>query len=156
MYTFGCNSKGQLGHSHTFLTEVPQLKATKVSCGDEYTVVLTTTCELLITGKLPFNVNKRDYLRSFEQLAKFEKSVVVKQIESSKFTTILAQLPGQDRTEMFLWGMTPLGIFKEPISLNQLINETQQAFDQNQLDVLSVKNGSFFSIFVEKNTGVTF
>ena len=95
-----------------------------ISCGHEYTLILTKTFELMITGRLPFIVNKKDHLSHFEQLAKFERTVIVKQIESSKFTTILAQLPGEDRTELFIWGQTPLGIFQEPMALNQLINET--------------------------------
>jgi len=72
----------------------------------------------MVTGQLPFEVNNKDCLQRFEQLAKFEKSVNVKQIESSKFTSILAQLPGDERTELFLWGETPLGTFEEPTSLN--------------------------------------
>jgi len=86
------------------MAEVTQLKAQMISCGHEYTMVLTKSFELMITGRLPFIVNKKDYLSHFEQLAKFEKTVIVKQIESSKFTTILAQLPGEDRTELFIWG----------------------------------------------------
>jgi len=45
------------------------------------------------------------------------------QIESSKFSTILVKLHSEDRTELFLWGETPLGIFQDPVSLNQIINE---------------------------------
>lgn len=77
------------------------------------------------------------------------------QIESSKFTSILAQLPGDERTEFFLWGDTPLGVFQEPTSLNQLISETSEE-QQPSLDVVAVKNGPFFSVFVEKQTGFTF
>ena len=80
----------------------------------------------MITGQLPFEARGQKYLTKFEQLAKFEKSVVVKQIESSNFTSILAQLPGDDRTELFLWGNSPVGIFEEPTSLNQLISETAE------------------------------
>lgn len=109
----------------------------------------------MITGKLPFQVGKKDFLKRFEQLAKFEKSVNVKQIESSKFTSILAQMPNEEMTELFLWGETPLGIFQEPMSLNQLINETTSESNPN-LDVLAVKNGSFFCVFTEKQTGFTF
>ena len=29
----------------------------------------------MITGQLPFNVNNKDHLKQFEQLAKFEPSV---------------------------------------------------------------------------------
>ena len=94
------------------------MKSQGISCGTNYTILLTENGELMITGALPFKVNNRDYLKSFEQLAKFEKTVIVKQIESSKFTSILAQLPGEERTELFLWGETPLGIFQEPSSLN--------------------------------------
>ena len=83
----------------------------RVSCGADYTICLTSECELLITGQLPFSVAGQDRLNSFEQLAKFERTVIVKQIESSQFTSILAQLPGDDRTELFLWGDTPLGVF---------------------------------------------
>jgi hypothetical protein len=64
-------------------------------------------------------------------------------------------LPGDDRTELFLWGDTPLGIFQEPTSLNQLISETSDE-QQPHLDVVAVKNGPTFSIFVEKQTGFTF
>lgn len=72
----------------------------------------------MVTGQLPFKVNNVDHVTSFEQLAKFEQSVTIRQIESSKFTTIVAQLPGDDRNELFLWGESPLGCFNEPISLN--------------------------------------
>lgn len=40
LYTWGSNKKGQLGHSKTGISEV-KLKATKVSCGFEYTICLT-------------------------------------------------------------------------------------------------------------------
>ncbi len=81
----------------------------------------------MISGHLPFLVNNCDYLPKFEQLARFESTVQVKQIESSNFTSIVAQLPGEERNELFLWGQSPLGCFQEPTSLNQLINETQES-----------------------------
>ena len=48
------------------MAEVPQLKAQMISCGHEYTMVLTKSFELIITGRLPFIVNKKDYLSHFE------------------------------------------------------------------------------------------
>ena len=110
LFTWGCNEQGQLGHKESPVGEV-KLKSVLVSCGVDYTICLTEECELLITGRLPFEVASQHRLAKFEQLAKFERSVQVKQIESSKFTSILAQLPGDDRTELFLWGDTPLGVF---------------------------------------------
>ena len=98
-------------------------------------MVLTFEGELMISGKLPFESSE---LYQFEQLAKFEAAVQVKQIESSQFTTILAKLPGEDRQELFLWGLTPLGVFQEPVSLNQLINETQPGDQQHQFDISAV------------------
>jgi hypothetical protein len=50
----------------------------KVSCGFEYTICLTEDFQLMVTGQLPFEVNNKDCLHRFEQLAKFEKSVNVK------------------------------------------------------------------------------
>jgi hypothetical protein len=38
---------------------------------------LTEECELMITGALPFEVSGQNCLFNFEQLAKFEKSVVI-------------------------------------------------------------------------------
>jgi hypothetical protein len=109
---------------------------------------------MLISGKLPFQVQGKDFLSSFEQLAKFDSQVQVHQIESSEFTTILAQPSGDSRSELFLWGETPLGVFSEPTSLNVLISEAQD--EQPMLDVLTVKNGAYFCVFVEKQTGLTF
>jgi alpha-tubulin suppressor-like RCC1 family protein len=77
LYTWGNNKKGQLGHSNTGISEV-KLKATKVSCGFEYTICLTEDFKLMVTGQLPFEVNNKNCLERFEQLAKFEKSVNVK------------------------------------------------------------------------------
>lgn len=94
------------------------LKVKYVSCGSDYTICLTEECELLVSGALPFDVGGKTCLNQFEQLAKFEKTVFVSQIESTLFTTILAKLPGEDRTELFMWGETPLGTFQEPTSLN--------------------------------------
>lgn len=54
------------------------LSASIVSCGSEYTIILTVDGELMISGKLPFQIGKKDHLKRFEQLAKFEKSVQVK------------------------------------------------------------------------------
>jgi len=124
VYSWGSNFHGQLGHHEDSIAKIP-FKSLRVSCGHEYTIVLTKDYELMIAGKLPFKVNNRESLHSFEQLAKFCRGINVKQIESSKFTTILAQLPGEDKTELFIWGETPLGIMQEPMSLNQLINENQ-------------------------------
>lgn len=77
------------------------------------------------------------------------------QIESSKFSTILVKLNSEDRTELFLWGETPLGIFQDPVSLNQIINENQQD-EQTQFDICAVKNGAHFCVFIEQRTGLTF
>lgn len=82
-----------------------------MSCGQQYTVVLTAENELMISGKLPFNLYNMEYLTRFEQLAKFDQNVRVKQIESSQFTSIVAKLPAEERNELFLWGETPLGCF---------------------------------------------
>lgn len=125
-------------------------KSTLVSCGEDYTVLLTENSELLVSGRLP----NKECIRQFEQLAKFEPTVVVHQIESSLFTTIVAKLPGQERNELFLWGDSPLGNFQEPISLNQLINETQP--DECQLDIKQVSNGAHFCILVERQSGLTY
>ena len=64
-------------------------------------------------------------------------------------------MPDEEMTELFLWGETPLGIFQEPMSLNQLINETTSE-DNPNLDISAVKNGPYFCIFTEKQTGFTF
>ena len=64
-------------------------------------------------------------------------------------------MPNEDMTELFLWGETPLGVFQEPMSLNQLINETTSESNPN-LDVQAVKNGPYFCVFTEKTTGFTF
>ena len=130
------------------------MKSQRISCGHDYTILLTQQGEMLISGKLPFKVQDRDYLTQFEQLAKFDSTVQVHQIESSDFTTILAQPQHEQRSELFLWGETPLGVFTEPTSLNQLINEAQD--EQPMLDVQAVKNGAFFCVFVERQTGLTF
>jgi hypothetical protein len=61
-----------------------------VSCGCDYTIILTQNGELMICGQLPFKVNDIDHLTKFEQLAKFEPTVKVLQIESSRFTSIVA------------------------------------------------------------------
>lgn len=111
VFTCGSNHRGQLGHYAQGLGEVQGLRSKVISCGSNYTILLTETGELMIAGQLPFKVDNKSYLRQFEQLAKFEKTVLVKQIESTKFTSILAQLPGEERTELFLWGETPLGVF---------------------------------------------
>lgn len=86
---WGSNAKGQLGHSQPLIGQV-QLKSSMVSCGHEYTVVLTAENELMITGKLPFNLYNMEYLTRFEQLAKFDQSIKVQQIVSSQFTSIVA------------------------------------------------------------------
>jgi hypothetical protein len=48
------------------------------------------------------------------------------QIEASKFAAILVR-PGEasEPKELFMWGQTPLGLFQEPTSLNQLVSECQ-------------------------------
>lgn len=56
---------------------------------------------------------------------------------------------------MFMWGETPLGIFQEPMSLNQLICD-QEDDHAHHLDIKAVKNGSHFAVLVEKQTGMTF
>lgn len=71
VFTWGSNSSGQLGHKNAF-GEVFKLKSTEVSCGHNYTILMTENCELMITGQLPGN-NK--ILKTFEQLAKFDKNV---------------------------------------------------------------------------------
>ncbi len=53
VYTWGSNLKGQLGHQSKGIGEV-NLSATIVSCGSEYTIILTVDGELMISGKLPF------------------------------------------------------------------------------------------------------
>jgi len=53
-------------------------------------MVLTLSGELMIAGKMPFDIGDRENITQFEQLAKFETAVRVIQIESSQFTTILA------------------------------------------------------------------
>jgi hypothetical protein len=68
-----------------------------ISCGHDYTMVLTLSGELMIAGKMPFDIGDRETITQFEQLAKFETAVRVIQIESSQFTTILAQLPGEEK-----------------------------------------------------------
>ena len=70
-YTWGLNDKGQLGHCSTF--QMLPNKSTLVSCGEDYTVLLTVNGELLVSGRLP----NRESIWQFEQLAKFEPSVVV-------------------------------------------------------------------------------
>lgn len=68
----------------------------------------------------------------------------------------MACLPDNaERNELFLWGDTPLGLFHEPTSLNQLINEMAPE-SEVILDVRAIKNGSNFAVFVEKQTGFTF
>ena len=42
------------------------LNATMVSCGFDYSVILTVEGELMISGKLPFQVGKKDHLKRFE------------------------------------------------------------------------------------------
>jgi len=37
-----------------------ELKSAKVSCGSEYTLILSENGELMITGQLPFKVNNKD------------------------------------------------------------------------------------------------
>ncbi len=56
---------------------------------------------------------------------------------------------------MFMLGETPLGIFQEPMSLNQLICD-QEDDQAHHLDIKAVKNGSHFAVLVEKQTGMTF
>jgi hypothetical protein len=96
---------GQLGHNSSF--QVLPFKSTLVSCGRDYTILLTVDGTLMVSGQLP----NQECLCQFEQLAKFEPSVVVHQMESTQFTSILAKLPGQERNELFLWGDSPLGCF---------------------------------------------
>jgi alpha-tubulin suppressor-like RCC1 family protein len=51
LYTWGCNSKGQLGTQHPGFSEaVSELKVQRVSCGSDYTMVLTETGELMVAG----------------------------------------------------------------------------------------------------------
>jgi alpha-tubulin suppressor-like RCC1 family protein len=76
-FTWGSNHLGQLGHQAQGIAEIP-LKSEMISCGHNYTIILTQTQEMLISGHLPFKVsNDMDHLFQFEQLAKFDESVRV-------------------------------------------------------------------------------
>ena len=62
VHTCGSNNKGQLGHNLAGLAEVPLLKSQGISCGCNYTILLTENGELMISGALPFKVNNQDFL----------------------------------------------------------------------------------------------
>ena len=91
---------------------MPNLKSRLLSCGLDYTLILTQENQLVVSGHLPFKVNNTDHLSRFEQLAKFDPTVTVMQIESSVFSSIVVQLPGEQTNELFIWGQTPLGLFE--------------------------------------------
>jgi len=123
LFLWGANSRGQLGLDHVEDSFVPtaspdfqKLMATKVSCGQEFTFVITERNEMLVTGKIPFGVeqpaDEPDYVQTFQSVAQFESGVDVLQIETSRFASILVK-PGNDSDpkELFLWGETPLGLF---------------------------------------------
>jgi hypothetical protein len=74
-----------LGNQQLLPSEL-QLKSQLVSCGFDYTVVLTAHNEIKIAGRLPSGKT----LHSFEQLAKFDSVIQIKVIESSRFTSVLA------------------------------------------------------------------
>ena len=75
-FTWGSNNHGETGHSEKGIGRV-DFKCHKISCGHDYTILLTDGGEMLISGKLPFKVQDKDYLTSFEQLAKFDTQVQV-------------------------------------------------------------------------------
>lgn len=79
------------------------------------------------------------------------------QIEASKFASILVK-PGDsaEPKELFLWGQTPLGLFQEPTSLNQLVSECQPEEQSQMFDVKAVKNGENFCVFIDQVTGLTY
>ena len=65
VYTCGSNAYGQLGHTYLEIAEVG-LKSRLISCGHDYTMVLTLDGELMIAGKMPFEVSDRDSIPQFE------------------------------------------------------------------------------------------
>jgi alpha-tubulin suppressor-like RCC1 family protein len=67
LYVWGSNEHGQLGLKDKVVRKTPTtsanfngLQVTKVSCGDDFTFVITQCNEILVTGKLPFAIEQAD------------------------------------------------------------------------------------------------
>ena len=97
--------------------EEVQIKSHLVSCGLDYTLVLTTNNQIQVAGRLPSG----QILHAFEHLVSLDSAVTVKAIESSRFSSIITEQ--NTKTEFYLWGRTPIGVFSELVSLNKIIKE---------------------------------
>lgn len=67
LYVWGSNNYGQLGLKDKLDRKMPttstafqDLQVTKVSCGNDFTFVITQTNEILVTGKLPFTIEQAE------------------------------------------------------------------------------------------------
>ena len=53
--------------------------------------------------------------------------------------------------ELFFWGRSPVGIFNELTSLNQLFDNKTESGEEHQIfDVKAVRNGANFCVFVDQ------
>ena len=81
VYCWGANHKGQLGFNNTQNRHVPTLNTlltdqdTKiVSCGNDFTFLISGLNEIMIAGKLPFLVqteqgHEQDFIATFQSIA---------------------------------------------------------------------------------------
>lgn len=65
-----------------------------VSCGTDYTFLISGANEILVSGKLPFMVksedeDEKDHIDTFQSIAQFDQRVKICQVETSRFTSIV-------------------------------------------------------------------
>ena len=71
-----------------------QFKTRRVSCGKQFTFLISAQNEILISGQLPFMVQdatgeESDFITTFQSIAQFDSRVQITQVETSRFASIV-------------------------------------------------------------------
>ena len=137
---WGDNTKGQLGMNNLDSYYEPEQSfkvnaslIEMINCGQKLTLLVSKQNEIMISGKIPFQINNSnnqqdpdqsqetstDFITTFQSIAQFDQQVKVSAVSCTRFASIVIDPQEQDQPrELFFWGETPLGVFTDLTPFN--------------------------------------